>query len=96
MPTYDFAETFWRDWERLTPAQRRAFRGAVARFVQDLPRDRFRKGLRVKGVRGAPGVFEMTWAPDGRATVEFGEEIRPGSPHVIWRRIRTHDIFGQA
>lgn len=27
---------------------------------------RFPAGLRVKGVRGARGVFETTWAPDGR------------------------------
>jgi hypothetical protein len=37
----------------------------------------------------------MTWAADGRATFEYGQEIRPGEPHIIWRRIGTHDIFRQ-
>ena len=65
-------------------------------FRPDLVTGRFRPGLRVKGVRDAPsGVFEMTWAPDGRATFEYGPEQHPGEPHVIWRRIGTHDVFRQ-
>ncbi|TDQ53002.1 hypothetical protein [Actinorugispora endophytica] len=35
----------------------------------------------------------MTWAPDGRATWEYGDEQRSGTPHVIWRRVGTHAIF---
>jgi hypothetical protein len=50
-------------------------------------------GLRVKGVTAHPGVFEMTWDNDGRATFNYGEERVPGQPHVIWRRIGTHAIF---
>ncbi len=34
----------------------------------------------------------MTWAPNGRATFEYGEEIR-GEPHVVCRRIGTHEAF---
>ena len=49
--------------------------------------------LRVKRVQGHPRVWEMTWAPDGRATFEYGEEVRPGETHVIWRRIGTHSVF---
>jgi hypothetical protein len=47
----------------------------------------------VKGVQGARDVMEMTFAPDGRATWEFGAEVEVGQVHVIWRRIGTHDIF---
>jgi hypothetical protein len=35
----------------------------------------------------------MTWAPDGRATFQYGEEVDRGRAHVIWRRIGTHAIF---
>jgi hypothetical protein len=35
----------------------------------------------------------MTFAPSGRASWQYGLEIRPGEPHVIWRRIGTHEIF---
>jgi hypothetical protein len=67
----------------------------VAAFVDDLRagRGRFRAGLRVKGVRSAPGVFELTWDGNGRATWQYGPAIRPGVQHVIWRRIGTHDIL---
>jgi hypothetical protein len=37
----------------------------------------------------------MTWAPNGRATFEYGDELRPGDPHIIWRRIGMHGIFRQ-
>lgn len=63
--------------------------------MADLRAGRFRRGLRVKAIQGAPGIFEMTWAPNGRATFQYGEERRPGEPHVIWRRIGTHGIFGR-
>lgn len=43
---------------------------------------------------GASGVFEMAWAPDGRATFEFGEAQRKGEAHIIWRRIGGHEILG--
>jgi hypothetical protein len=29
----------------------------------------------------------------GRATFEYAAEVRPGEPHVIWRRIGTHSVF---
>lgn len=67
-------ELFDRDLRRLTRQQRDRFFVAVIAFIEDLlaieevRTDRFRPGLRVKGVQGVPGMFEMTWAPDGRAT----------------------------
>jgi hypothetical protein len=66
---------------------------AIAQFVEDLERGRFRKGLRVKGVKGADGVFEMTWADDGRATFEYGPPVVGDEPHVAWRRVGAHAIF---
>jgi hypothetical protein len=92
MPTWSAAESFYRDLGRLTPTERRQFGRAVANFVADLKRGGFRKSLRVKGVQGSDGIFEMTWARDGRATFEYGPEVRPRQPHVIWRRVGSHAI----
>lgn len=71
MPTYSWLARSGKEFDDLTPAQRAAFLLAVSQFVEDLNRGRgFRKGLRVKGIKGAAGIFEMTWAHDGRATFE--------------------------
>lgn len=94
MPTREIADSFWAGWERLTAEQQRMFLVAVGKFVDDLRAGRgFRAGLRVKGVRGAPGVFEMTWAPDGRATFSYGRSVMGDEPHVVWRRIGTHEVL---
>ncbi len=94
MPTYERTRRFDRDLAALSADQRRHFRNAVRRFVADLSTGRFRTGLRVKGIEGTQGVFEMTWAPDGRATFEYGESRGKG-PHVIWRRVGTHHAFSE-
>jgi hypothetical protein len=93
MPTRDVLASFWRDWDGLTPQQQRQFKTALRKFVADLGAGRFRAGLRVKRVQGTRDIFELTWAKDGRATFQFGDEVLPGEPHVVWRRIGTHDIF---
>jgi hypothetical protein len=95
MPTYTKLPRFEKDFVLLSADERERFRQAVERFVEDLKRGRgFRRGLRVRGVQGAPGIFELTWAPDGRATFQYGEPIQEGEPHVVWRRVGTHAILG--
>lgn len=95
MPTFERLERFDRDLEALTPQQRAAFLVAVKKFVDDLAAGQgFRKGLRVKGVRGAEGIFELTWAPDGRATFSYGKSIVVSELHIVWRRVGTHDVIG--
>jgi hypothetical protein len=67
---------------------------ALKKMVIDLTGGQgFRKGLRVKGVQGHAGVYEMTWAVDGRATFTYGASPHPGDTHIIWRRIGGHEIF---
>jgi hypothetical protein len=96
VPTYAWLARFRADFERLTPTQQAAFLSPVQQFVEDLQRGGpFRKGLRVKGIQGATGIFEMTWAADGRATFEYGDPVTEGEPHVVWRRVGTHAIFHQ-
>ena len=92
MPTHARTRQFDRDWRRLRTAERDRYRVAFRKFDDDLTLGRFRPGLRVKGVQGAPGVFEMTFAPDGRATFEYGQSQSAG-PHVIWRRVGSHAIL---
>ena len=94
MPTFAWTARFGADFRRLTSAEQAAFLAGVVQFVFDLRAGgEFRAGLRVKGVQGARGVFEMTWAANGRATFQYGPELTPGQAHVIWRRVGTHDVF---
>lgn len=85
MPTYGMTDRFKKDYATLSSEDKKRFNSAVAKFV----------GLRVKGVQGADGILEMTWADNGRATFEYGKEQIEGEPHVIWRRVGTHHVFGQ-
>ena len=93
MPTYDREPHFLRDWDRLTRAQQARFMAVIPKFVGGLVSGDMPAGLRVKRVQGTDDDFEMTWAPDGRATFRYGNEVRPGDPHIIWLRIGTHAIF---
>ena len=97
-PTYDMDSSFAADWKRLSNSQKEQFKAAQRQMRIDIANAgdnaiTFQPYLRVKGVTAAPGIFEMTWAPDGRATFEYGPEIKPGITHISWRRIGTHDIF---
>ncbi|MFE6985850.1 hypothetical protein [Streptomyces griseus] len=98
MPTYEALPRFTTDLDRLTPEQRRRFRQAVGAFVHDLRAGgRFRASLRIKRVQRTSGIYELTWSmgtgPAGRATWEYGPSKLPGTPHIIWRRIGTHQIL---
>jgi hypothetical protein len=94
MPTYDVTPRFEKDYARLSADDRARFRQAVTKLIEDLRRgEGFRPGLRVEHVEGTRGIFEMTWADDGRATFEYGAPVRMGQVHVVWRRIGSHTIF---
>lgn len=94
MPTHDELVRFLREYANLTEEEQTRFLTAVRKMVEDMRAGRgYRPGLRIKNVEGYPGVFEMTWAPDGRATFEYGAEVRAGDTHVVWRRIGGHDIL---
>ena len=93
MPTYDQTARFRREFNDLTLEQKEAVLVMVRLFVAGLRERKFDPRLRVKRVRGYEGIWEVSWAPDGRATFEYGPEVRPGEPHIIWRRVGSHDIF---
>lgn len=99
---YERTDAFKRDYKRLPKEEQEAFKDAVMNgfvpaldaHIDDPGKAKFPSRLRIKGVTGAPGIWEMTWSfkdPDGRATWEWIEiEDEPG---IRWRRIGTHSIF---
>lgn len=94
MPTHEEWAQFLREFADLSPAEQTRFLTAVRKMVEDMQRGQgFRRGLRVRHVQGYENIYEVTWAPDGRATFSYGAEQQPGEPHIIWRRIGSHDIL---
>jgi hypothetical protein len=47
----------------------------------------------VKGVQALAGVFEMTWANDGRALFTYGSSPHSGDVHITWLRVGSHSIL---
>jgi hypothetical protein len=100
---YEWLRSFATDWARLSDQERALFESVVRKGfhpacerIRQEPAAALPRGLRVKRVQGAPGVWEMTWSfagPDGRATfewVEIDDELA-----VRWRRIGGHEVFSR-
>lgn len=95
MPTFETHSRFDREYQKLTPQQRQQFRAILALFIPALTAGKFPPKLRIKRVQGTDKVWEISWDADGRATFEYGDQKTGGDPHIVWRRIGTHDIFRQ-
>jgi len=104
------SDSFKADYRRLSEEDKELVRSAVMEFSAACDRyvsdqTPFPSGLRVKAVKGAPGVFEMTWSfagSDGRVTWDWADvQVMDDSgetstvPAVRWRRIGDHRIFGK-
>ena len=94
-PTYERTGRFDRDWDALSPSDRGRFREMVTKFVADLESGRFRPGIGVKPIEGPSNVYEVAFAPEGRATWEYGEPVLGDQTHVIWRRVGTQSLLGR-
>ena len=72
------------------------FSAACDGYVSDPGSFTWPAALRVSRMRGAPGVWEMTWSfssPDGRATFEF---VTVDDERCLrWRRVGDHVIYRQ-
>ena len=99
MATFETLPRFEANWLALTLEEQAMFRRVVLEaFEPDLatPDRPFHPALRVRELAGCPGVFEVTWSNDGRATFSYGAERVPGQPHVIWRQIGGFATRSQA
>ena len=89
MPTYESLAAFQRQWAKLDPAQRTAFRRAVAGFIANLKAgEGFSPELRMHKLVNME-IWSLSWAQDSRTLFRFGAEITPGETHIIWEAIGT-------
>jgi hypothetical protein len=94
-PTFEITARAAREYGKLTLARQRQFDAARTALVAGLRADpsSLPPNLRVKRVQGHVGVWEISWAADGRATFEYGAERIAGEAHLLWRRVGDHSIF---
>ena len=84
-----------REKELFTQSVREKFIPAAERRAAD-PATPWPRSLRVRDVKGAAGVWEMTWSlggPDGRATWEWVTVA--DEPAIRWRRVGSHAVFAE-
>jgi hypothetical protein len=94
---------FDRDFKRLPQQHQTKFRELIAAFNTAAERaaggesQPWPRGMRVKPIKSAAGVWELTWSmndPDGRATWEWADV--DGEPAIRWRRIGDHSVLDKA
>ena len=98
---FETTPSFDNDYRRLKREHARAFKVVVRdRFAPACdaqandPTTPWPASLRVKSVRSAPGILEMTWSfagPERRATFELVSV--DGELRCRWRRVGDHDVF---
>ena len=100
---FERTPAFKRDFKRLSEHHKSKFRELVPAFNaaaeraaagEDKP---WPKGMRVKPIKSADGIWELTWSmkdPDGRATSEWVEI--DGEPAIRWRRVGDHGVLDRA
>jgi len=98
---FETTPAFDADYRRLKKEHQAAFRAVLKdKFIPACaaltaePASTWPRSLRVKNVRGAPGVLEMTWSfasPDSRATFELISV--DGDLRCRWRRVGDHSVF---
>lgn len=94
MPTYEALAAFHRQLGKLDPAQRAAFRRALAVFIANLKAgESFSPELRVHKLVNTE-IWSLTFAKDGRALFRYGEEVAKGETHIVWEAVGTHaDVY---
>ncbi|MFN8623328.1 MAG: hypothetical protein U0869_21540 [Chloroflexota bacterium] len=82
MATFERLPRFDRDWAELDPGEQARFHDAARGFLDELAAGQPAPSSRLQGIRGAPGVFELSWSTDGHATLSSA-----AGPHIVWRRV---------
>lgn len=100
---YATTPAFDRDFKRLPRHHQQKFRQVIPKFRAAAERaaagenSPWPKGLRVKPIQSASGVWEMIWSmndPDGRATWEWTEIS--GEPAIRWRPVGNHEVLDES
>ena len=97
MPTHEELPRFLRQFKKLPPAVREAFKAVVLALVADLGEDGFdptraRPSLRLHKLTDRE-VWSVSFADQYRAGFRLGTQQRPGHAHIVWEFIGTHTEY---
>ena len=86
---------FKREYRKQTPEEKARSKVAVDKLVSALKQDppALPGDPLVHPLSGHHGVYELRFAPDGRATFTFGSPVRGSEPLIIWCRIGGHELL---
>lgn len=96
---YRTTPSFLRDFKKLPDHHQDKFKHLLPAFNAAAEKaargaaNAWPKGMRVKPVRGAPNIWELTWSmndSDGRATWEW--TTIGGEAGILWRRVGGHGM----
>jgi hypothetical protein len=99
MPTFDIEEGFRQEYLRLQIQKRAAFLNARDDFFawrvakEHQPNLAPPAHLRLHFI-DSKNAWSITFVGDLRALWRYGQEIRPGEPHIVWLSIGSHDVYG--
>jgi hypothetical protein len=100
---FETTSAFKRDFNKLPEHHKDKFRQLVLRFNDAAEKaargenNPWPKGMRVKPIKSAEQIWELTWSmndPDGRATWEWIKI--DGEAAIRWRRVGDHDVLDNA
>jgi tetratricopeptide (TPR) repeat protein len=88
MALFAAGDTFFRSYESLAPEDRQQLREAVSELMHAFARGGdFPASLQVKPVADAEGLYEMSWAADGKATFSIRWDPARDERVIFLRRV---------
>jgi hypothetical protein len=98
VPTFESLARFDREFRRMPRELQAAFLAMLPTFIAALRTTppTFLPALRVKRVQGRQEAWEITFAPGRSRDLRIRRSDHPGTPHIIWRRVGTHDVLRDA
>jgi hypothetical protein len=92
MPKYDRLQQFMREWRKLTSAQQQQFEAAWRAIAVALSLTKALPPPPLVQKMSGQEIYEVRWAPDGRATFHIEHDAN-GEQIIVWRRIGDHSIL---
>ncbi|MBA3826288.1 MAG: hypothetical protein H0X24_20605 [Ktedonobacterales bacterium] len=93
MPKYDTLPGFMREFNKLSHEQQQLFLEAVRAIIVSLRLTQKLPGSPLIKKMTDYEIYEVRWAPNGRATFHLEPDPSGNEMIVVWRHIGGHEIY---